>query len=128
MGTPTLFVSVIVPFPSFALGIAAASCAVSAAVSVTEDTPAARFFVMVTLPNTSLSVCVQVDTGALIVTTAACPIVISGTLLKDDCLSIVVSSAVPVREPPVSVGVSYIVKDADTDRLFAPLSPCVRVV
>mgnify|MGYP005916691769 CR=1 FL=1 len=28
----------------------------------------------------------------------------------------------------VSVGVSYIVKDADTDRLFAPLSPCVRVV
>ena len=69
--TPTLFVSVIVPFPSFALGMAAASCVVSAAVSVTEDTPAARFFVMVTLPNTSLSVCVQVDTGALIVTTAA---------------------------------------------------------
>ena len=72
------------PFPVFAFGMAAASCAVSAAVSVTEDTPAAMLFVSVTLPNTSLSVCVQVDTGALIVTAAACPIVTAGTLLKDD--------------------------------------------
>ena len=82
--TPALLVSVIVPFPVFAFGMAAASCAVSAAVSVTEDTPAAMLFVSVTLPNTSLSVCVQVDTGALIVTAAACPIVTAGTLLKDD--------------------------------------------
>lgn len=126
--TPTLLVSVIVPLPMFAFGMAVASRAVSAAVSVTEDTPAAMLFVSVTLPNTSLSVCVHVDTGALIVTAAACPIVIVGTLLKVDWRRMVVRFAAPDKDPPVSVGVSYIAKDAATLKLLEPSSLCARMV
>lgn len=126
--TPTLFVSVIVPLPMFAFGMAEASRAVSAPVSVTDVAPADKFLTMVMLPNTTSSLCVQDDTGALKVTVAGWPIVIAGTLLSADWRRMVVRFAAPDKEPPVSVGVSYIVKDAATLKLLDPSSLCARMV